>query len=337
MMKRYLMTLKPLEPYFFGNDKTFVYPGTGRNAVARYFIKSENMPAQTTIIGALRYALLPNKRSYGEYTVAELAENASVVGEESFEYGAVNDFKAIKGISPVFLMKGGEKLIVTPFDHKSDTGAEFYSPMTELCHTVDGRAYFNDYNAKWGREQSFTSLSDCRIYKEFEIFRREVRIGINRGVNDDGLFKKEYAAIRGEFSFAAYVLLDGVSPEDLTVYLGQGKSVFKMSFTEACDGEYEAFLSSVASIIPSGRVYLLSDAFADRSLYDKAELSITELRDYRAYKTREGKVKKGDVLFRLLCAGSVFIPKDMDEFMALFYDKSENVIGYNTVIRGEKK
>jgi hypothetical protein len=61
MIQSYLLTLEPMEPYFFGNEKTFSFDPKSP-ADNRYFIKSERLPMQTTILGALRYLLMPMKK-----------------------------------------------------------------------------------------------------------------------------------------------------------------------------------------------------------------------------------------------------------------------------------
>ena len=69
-VKKYLVTFKPVEPYFFGNEKNFAFRGQEKQMQLSnsYFIRSEKMPAQTTLLGVLRYLLLPVKRQDYGYT-----------------------------------------------------------------------------------------------------------------------------------------------------------------------------------------------------------------------------------------------------------------------------
>ena len=82
-------------------------------------------------------------------------------------------------------------------------------------------------------------------------------------------------------------------------------------------------------------VYLLSDSFVTSDIYDQTDFAITDTRDYRAYVVENGKVRKGSILYKVLSAGSIFVPKNCDEFIKRFENKTENVIGYNVIIKGD--
>ena len=108
-MKQYLMKLTPLEAYFFGNEKSFKYPKQENSGQMsnQYYIKSESVPAQTTLLGMLRYLLLPvKKNNFSDYTDDDKKLNAEAVGASSFDFEQKDSsFGKIKGISPVFLLK----------------------------------------------------------------------------------------------------------------------------------------------------------------------------------------------------------------------------------------
>ena len=63
-MKKLQLKFTPLEPYFFGNEKTFSFPNSKDGGQLRnsYLIKSESIPSQTTLFGTIRYLLLPHKK-----------------------------------------------------------------------------------------------------------------------------------------------------------------------------------------------------------------------------------------------------------------------------------
>lgn len=70
----------------------------------RYFIKSERMPLQTTVLGTLRYLLMPVKNAGYSYSSEERMRNAAVIGPDSFVIGStVQSFGAIKKIHPLYL------------------------------------------------------------------------------------------------------------------------------------------------------------------------------------------------------------------------------------------
>lgn len=120
-MKKYLVRLTPLEPYFFGNEKCFSFnDGNPRGQMSnRYYIKSERTPLQTTLLGAMRYLFIKKKKSDFNYNDAEYKELEKNIGSESFKIASdtEQDFGVIKNLSPLFLMKGESILIPTPLDH----------------------------------------------------------------------------------------------------------------------------------------------------------------------------------------------------------------------------
>ena len=103
-MTTYRITFTPSEPYFFGNEKTFRFPDT--NIAGQfdnpYFIRSESLPAQTTLFGAIRYLLL-NDRDPAFESYPENYEQR--IGKDSFRITDTKpqSFGIISGISPVFL------------------------------------------------------------------------------------------------------------------------------------------------------------------------------------------------------------------------------------------
>lgn len=138
----YLVTFTPTEPYFFGGEKTFKFPGDKNIQFKnQYFIKSEAMPMQTTIFGSLRYIIMPYKHSDYKYTKEEWEANNSAIGNTPFSLEATEQltFGKIKKISPVFiwadkeiyikkynedgtekseiLCNGNTFIIPTPFNH----------------------------------------------------------------------------------------------------------------------------------------------------------------------------------------------------------------------------
>ena len=342
-MSLYLMRITPQEPYFFGNEKTFGFPGAEVSLMSnRYYISGERVPAQTTLIGVLRYILLPHKKANFSYTDQEKKENAETVGDKSFRYGESNTFGKIKKISPVFLLKGNDRLIVTPFDHRVNVDgqnieATNYTPFSDYqqCGEMTKKIYPADFNGKDGIADCYMSL-DGTIYSNSDIFITNMRIGINREQRD--FFKKDYVALKPEFSFGVYVELeDTLLPPAGTsvVYMGQGKSLFTVSFENQADGVQEQFYAAIASKLRGDVVYCLSDMFLHSNIYNQTTFAITDTRDYRSYTTADGRVTKGSKLYKLIRAGSIFIPKDYEEFEKSLIDESVSIVGYNQYIKGE--
>lgn len=86
MSKQALITLTPLEPYFFGGELTH---GDGG---ANYFAKSNRWPQQSTLCGVLRHLLFENGYSRGLHSFDPDAPH-------------LNDYGHLLGLSPLFLAR----------------------------------------------------------------------------------------------------------------------------------------------------------------------------------------------------------------------------------------
>jgi CRISPR-associated protein Cmr3 len=86
---RYLITLKPLEPFMFGGDQTF--GALGDKEAGSYLVKSRMFPQQTAVLGMLRKELmvqagLLTRKLRGEWVDPQKKANAAeLVGTEKFD------------------------------------------------------------------------------------------------------------------------------------------------------------------------------------------------------------------------------------------------------------
>jgi len=363
-MKTYRVDFKPISPYFFGNEKTFSYRGQkiGQKLSNQYYIKSERMPSQTTVLGALRYLFLAHKNHDYIYTEKEFSENAVRVGAESFDIGRseAQDFGVIQKISPVFLYhKEKGVLIPTPFDHNEATESETYAPFRAygIAETSEGKKlYAEDYDAKTGLTDSFTALDTGRIVPNGEIFDGEDRVGIAIGAEEKGFFKKKYAMLKKNYSFSVYLTLTDDGAVDalrraeggaVSVFMGQGKSAFLVSFTEE-ENETEPKISSLLQRklpICGNLIYFMGDTVLSDAgtLYEKTLFSALKTKDYRAFgivyedgagKEKIGKFQKKEILYKLIAAGSVVIASDAEDVLRLTENPNAQKIGLNQVIKG---
>ena len=338
-MKTYLVTLTPHEPYFFGNEKTFLFDKEANQGQRgnSYFICSERTPLQSTLMGMMRYILMP----YKDHEHPE--QNAPVIGSESFKIDAEDQsFGVIKKLSPLFIMNGGEKYVVTPFDCIADR--ERYTPFSNYTavETNSGQRLFTDeYNAKKGIADSYVRLSDGELVQSDLIFGTETRTGnlkTKSGKNKKGFFKKEYVYLKDDFRFAFYVELDDSAAipdgNTTTVYLGQGKSLFGVSFEE----QEDTLGSDVKKLLPADLHYCLSDVFADSEVLEQCKFAVVQTRDYRAYSTKSnGTVEKDSTLYKLIKAGSVFYVADKEKFDELTNKPNCKLAGYNLIISREEE
>lgn len=359
-MKTYRVDFKPISPYFFGNEKTFPYTGqtVGQRLSNAYYIKSERMPSQTTILGALRYLFLAHKKSDYTYTEAEFSENALRVGAESFDIAreTEQDFGIIHRVSPLYLYHKEKGLLIpTPFDHdaRSKTGA--YGPFASYAatETPDGiKLYAKDYDVKTGLTDSFMSL-DGKLVPSDDIFSFVDRVGIAIDKTEKAFFKKKYAMLQKGYSFSVYLELSDDGAVDqlghaVSVFMGQGKSVFTVSFTEEEAPKDESFTTAlVKRALPEhieGEVlYFVSDAVIAKSgaLYDKTLFSVVKTKDYRAFgitytdaeRGKRGGFRKEETLYKLIAAGSILITANADAVLALFENPNAKKIGLNHIVK----
>lgn len=310
-MKTIQINFTPLEPYFFGNDKIFSFGKDNKNA---YYIQSETLPSQSTVFGAVRYLFLPHKNFPDN--ADKVARNIEAIGKFSFNIESDNvDFGKIVSMSNIFITKDNRKYIIAPMDAPGDV--DIYSPFEEylFMNTIDGeKIYIPKYNSKKGFIKAIVS-TDCKETIPFDkLFSDEIRIGINRKNDNDGFFKRKYVRMKAGYSFSVYACVE--DDAEITcdkVYMGQGKSVFSVSYKEIdneIDNEIELFLAnSHIGIDLKGKslVYFASDSFVEPSVYDKVLFAATETRDYRSFTTVKRTISKSENLYKLIKAGCIFI------------------------------
>lgn len=361
-MKTYRVDFKPISPYFFGNEKTFPYADQtiGRHLSNSYYIKSERMPSQTTILGALRYLFLAHKNSNYTYSKTEFEENAVRVGAESFDIARKEEqnFGIIEKVSPVFLYhKTNGVLIPTPFDHNEKSESGEYTPFGNYdeIETPDGqKLYTADYDAKAGLTDSYMVLDTGKIVSFGEVFSFEDRVGIAIEKTEKAFFKKKYAMLAKDYFFSVYLTVSDDSAVDvlkqasdgaISVFMGQGKSAFLVSFTE----QENTFQPKISAILKSDlpadgkMLYFMSDAVLEdsRRLYAKTLFSVVKTKDYRAFgiaykdseKGKLGSFQKKGTLYKLIAAGSVLIVANTEDVMELFKNPNAEKIGLNQIVK----
>lgn len=377
-MSRYLIRFTPMEPYFFGNERGLNYPGSKSQYQNLYFVRGENTPLQTTLLGALRFMVLQKYgRKPDEFHAINDTEK-KLIGESSFnpqekeiQGKETKGFGVIQKLSPVFLTDAiGIQYIPVPMDHnladkaKNTDDFKEYSPFRyyNKMMTADGKKlYTEEYDLKKGVISGFMSLVDGRIHED--LFSGTLRVGINRGEQENGFFKKEYKRLKDGFSFAVYCELDDTWDDmPKVVYLGQGHSAFRVDAEKAdshrgIERETLEFLEAHHPLFLQKQYrlfYCLGDSFLvdereeskNTGLYDGLLFAVTDIRDFRSMQTnlvKDGKHlfrEKTGMLYHLLKAGSVLIAEN-DEAALVWMNRYENKnaesIGFNTFVGVQKK
>lgn len=372
-MPKYLIKLTPLEPYFFGGERTFGFD-MAKGQVQKYYIVSEKVPSQTTLFGTLRYIILSQKNALigGD----DAANAANYVGSESFSFekacgGEEQTFGKISKISPLFLIKDEKTddkkstcekwYIRTPYNHnpgdKNNPNMK-YTPftMTELPVTSgDGfTIYPEDFKTKNGYGGGYTSLSDLTIIKGDDIFKTDVRTGINshrtedttNGIEDDGsFFKKERKMLKKDYSFAFIAeLSEEMKCIPGIVFMGQDKSPFSYEIQETEEDLTKCVEDAFQGVNCNTLQYALSDIMPVSEQFPPGDgelkYYIADTKVLRNLKTvnygakeYHAKLKKSEKQYKLMRAGSVFFTeKD------LFKNEALRKIGLNIIVelKGEK-
>jgi CRISPR-associated protein Cmr3 len=227
-MSRYLITLTPIDKFFFGGETTFLRSKIADKekrkselskeerelrefdeSFSSYVIKSNPFPQQTSLLGMLRFLFLSNSDYFsdGKIKPGTKTEVANLIGETSFKVDDLNfsemNFGKIKRIYPCFIRRKTENsdwedLIFAPFDYNLkvsfETGWSLLNTEKETIPVID------DYKSKDGLPHLYINeLPDFHINEIEEpeksgLFKEDVRIGIDRdfeGKTKTGAYYKQ--------------------------------------------------------------------------------------------------------------------------------------------------
>ena len=129
-MSEYCVELEPIEDYFLGNERSFGFGRNNKVIYNNYFVISENLPTQTTLLGMMRYFVLKrmnllNKNFSNQgLTAQQIEKQKEFIGRSSFmmSYKDELDYGVIKKVSPMFLKNETNQILVkTPFNGSFDS------------------------------------------------------------------------------------------------------------------------------------------------------------------------------------------------------------------------
>ncbi|MEA2091786.1 MAG: type III-B CRISPR module-associated Cmr3 family protein, partial [Campylobacterota bacterium] len=275
---KYLITLKPLEPFMFGGDQTF---GTlGDKEAGSYLVKSQQFPQQTALLGMLRKELMTQaglltRKRKGEWVDKHKKVDAgNLVGYEkvNMKKREKQNLGAINSLSPVFLMQKGKRYI-----QKVDIDSFSY---------VHGK--LEGYSSKSDIYDNFVSLDGAKKLSSANIFKSIEQTGNKKGGKDNSLFKKTSYIFKDGFHFACYVDID-YDLEDSIVTLGADQSAFMMSVIKDD--------SSLSYVDTNGYLTLLSDAYITVDIKSHATFAITSEISHRNLKNKKTALKSHNTLF----------------------------------------
>lgn len=350
------VTLTPMGAYFLGTERNASYDGeknSQQSELNPYFIRSGKYPAQSALLGILRYVGIQNPSA--DFSIRRDADN---IGQESYDLlsAAPQSFGKIHSVSNLMLTdRDARHYIPAPRNHlpiedkdweenKDHVESAEFCPFTKFSavNTIDNVRYYpTEYDEKkaWD-DAELLCLEDGRLYNS--PFESRVQVGINRQPQTldkkdrtvNGFFKKEYTVLKKGFSFffTAEVEDDFRYHPQTVAYVGQGQSPFAVSIEK----NENAIIGIPAQCVPASvtvngkgqRVcyaVAMSDCYYPHDISDlkeKCSFMMADTRSYRVFTTNyttgdprstRNRYKKHDEALRLLKAGSVFLFFGTDE------------------------
>jgi len=326
------VTLKPLEPFFFGGEQTFGKLGDKESG--SYIAVSKYFPNQTALLGMLKKEILKNEgllsqKIRGEWINEDKKQKAKeIVGDEkfSFEKNALLNYGKIRKLEPLFLQKGDE---------------EFFAVKDIFKYEIDPKLQLlKGFSAKTGVELKFFNADFSKNFGFDDIFEKKVQVGNKKEAIDDAFFKKISFMLKEDFSFGFCVEVDDrLSLKGLDssiVYLGADRGKFLMKVEENPKIEELKLPKEKFDYI-----LLLSDSYIDLPLRDNCDFAITSETSLafleNKFENRKRKFKKSKRYY-FYERGSIIINPNKKLIEAIESFKNLVQVGYNRYIStGDKQ
>ena len=289
-MNKYLITLKPVEEYFFGGENTF---RSNENDEANYFARSNPYPQQTSLLGVLRYLLLVSNNALPIKNNKDKAEK--LIGEKSFDASpqkTKQEFGVIDNISPLYIIDKKTNALYRITMPYEDFEVNFKGNGNILLSTrKDFVPEINGYNPKKLylpilKDKDGNTLSFNDVFKELP-----ARIGISkdREQGDDKKFYKQiFYTLNDDYAFAFYAdiagkyeNIDTTIIEKGVVFFGGEKKQFEYRFIKPED---EKYISEPDFSSGNDKIALLSDALIGKELLEKIKFMINNVQEFRTVK-----------------------------------------------------
>lgn len=297
----YRCCFTPVGGYFFGGEKNFPFGPQSLAEKKEYYIRSEDLPSQATIFGAIRFMLLDRAGLLDNGPAARAAADPAfrekqdrLIGREGFSMSAKDarsEYGILKGISPLFLYdrRNDKKMVPAPLNHhvKADSSMpdpiepkeplpednsqaahhETYAPLhikkLEGVLTDQEETYLpEDFRAKSGLTDGFLILDGTgTLVKRKDVIGIMTQTRIARGLEEGGLFKMDRKYLKDGYSFCVMAKVD--VPED----------------NGTPDGSHMPFYGQGIVFMGMGRsVFRYEVTESDRDQYQELEKAIEKIR-----------------------------------------------------------
>lgn len=308
------VTLTPLEPYFFGGEKTFFKDPNKPSESQEYYVRSNLYPQQTALLGAIRYTLLEQNGLLPIQNYKTEAER--LIGPQSFDMcgGTEQCFGVIGEMSPLFFKDANGWWRVTEkskgFNLQTQTGslnATLSDPIPKETLLLGG------YKAKEGIKRTWIDangnvVDNDNVPDNSAIFSETVRVGIHKEKgkdNEEAFFKQVYIQLKNQYRFVFRILLKENEnfvferPEnnqkqiqffDTVISMGGERSPFRMEVISKGDLYYHN-LVPVHDHTDAPKLVLLSDAVVEMSDLNCCRFVLADIVDFRQFRTSVANTK----------------------------------------------
>lgn len=284
--KTYLITLKPLEPYFFGGEK-LSETGNKNN----FYVKSIRYPQQTALLGMLRHFMLIRHGLIDDNELTDRRRAAALIGPSSFAVGVKRQFGCIKELSPVGIRYRSHNYWQSPLD--LDLSLEETSLKTSFggSNSYEKTLQSKGYDPKKELPDSLISNGGVLTLPDGgEVFTPVSRPGITKSRSgkreDQAYYRQQYIRLHDACAFAFYAnislpeSLDGL--EELMT-MGGERSPFMLKFTEVAIPDFDRLriYPENQPDCPWNKLVLLSDTYTLTDIVKKADFSINASVSFR--------------------------------------------------------
>jgi CRISPR-associated protein Cmr3 len=310
-MAHYLVTIKPIEHFFFGVEKV----GNLGNRKP-YYLETTEFPQQTSILGLLRYVLLLKEGKLGK-DISTDSDVVGLVGKQSFNAFPDKelDYGKIKSLSPVFITdENNTAYFARPLDWqyqfvKKDMGCRV-SYGADGC-TPGFVPFLDGYNAKEGIDPYLISSKGESIPLWYDektkegVLRKKAKAGNQKKperflessatdnekaeAKNEAYYKQEFLYMEHPYSYACVAEIDMVGMEEFKTVLpfGGERSSFAISFELLKDAaSVDQYYFNLQPQNDYLKIELLSDAYVEQSILNMACFAVCDTIGFRNLKTK---------------------------------------------------
>lgn len=339
MSKQYLLSIKPINDYFFGVENK------NNDGSDNYFLRSSNLPQASTILGAIRYLLLLNaeKETFSNNQIIDKAKAGELIGENSFDTADTTfAFGKLLSVSNVFILQNNHTKLL-PVPNWLDTQGKELIYYTNIKASI-----LPEYSSKNEHSKQFT---DGTTETESAVIFKELIQITNRKNNKeekgkDAFFKTQTYKLNDGYSFGVEITVtDDIVLKNTLMKIGGENKLFSIEIIEntTLKTNQEIYLNyrhpSLYKLILISDGYLKSIsknylfAYTTHKTFRYLKSTIATTKNYSS--VSKDDVSRSETLLNLLENGAVFYFNDekaATNFQEQFTNDNLQNAGFNQTI-----